>query len=268
MRSGIGPAAQLSQHGVEVAVDASDVGQNLQEHASFPLSYGVNVTTYNTMARPLALPARLAQYVLFRKGVMTAVPVEAMAFLRSRPELDHPDVKLSFGAACFDVKKRKPHQKPGISIFVNVATPRSRGEIRLRSAEAADPPVVDHRLLGAPEDVAAMVSGLKQTVATMEHPAVAKYITEAFVPDRKPQDDAEWEAVLRTYTSIGFHPVGTCRMGKDPSSVVDSRLKVRGVAGLRVVDASVIPIMPAANTNAPAIMVGEKGADMIKEDCA
>jgi choline dehydrogenase len=266
MRSGIGPADAVREHGLDVVVDRPAVGQNLQEHASFPLSYFVNVPTLNTMMSPLRIAAELVRFVTSGRGLMTAGPVSAMAFLRSQPDLEQPDIKLQFSPMCFDVAKRKPHRRAGISVFVNVASPRSRGEIRLRSADPTAAPVIDHRIIGDPGDVAALVSGLKQVVQIIEGTAFSRHLTGPNIPTETPRDDAGWEQALRTYTSIGFHAVGTCRMGSDADSVVDPRLNVRGVERLRVIDASIIPVLSYANTNAPAIMIGEKGADMILED--
>lgn len=268
LRSGIGPAEDLRAQGIAVAVDAPGVGKNLQEHASVQTSYFVDVPTYNSQLKPWQLAGHLATYLLFRRGVMTAVPVEAMAYLRSRPELAEPDIKLQFGAVAFDPVKRRPAEKPGVVVFANVAKPKSRGEIRLRSADPADAPVIDHRLLGAAEDVTALISGLKQVDGIFHEPAFASHLRGRLVPQHAPQTDAEWEQMIRASSGIGYHPVGTCRMGSDAGAVVDPRLRVRGVTGLRVADASIMPVMPAANTNAPAIMVGEKAADLIKEDAA
>ena len=268
LRSGIGPAVALKAHGIDVVFDAPGVGANLQEHASFASSYFVDVPTYNTMLGPLRMVRNLLEYAFLRRGVMTAAPVEAMAFLRSNPGLAEPDIKLQFGAVAFDPVKRSPHERPGVVVYTNVAKPRSRGEIRLRSADPSAKPVIDHRLLGDPADVAALVRGAKQVDAIMHEAAMARHLEGRISPVQSPQTDAEWEDLLRTRCNIGYHPVGTCRMGGDEGSVVDARLRVRGIAGLRVVDASIMPVMPAANTNAPAIMVGEKGAAMIAEDAA
>lgn len=266
MRSGIGPSGALQALGIDVKYDAPEVGQNLQEHASFASSYFVNVPTYNTMLGPVKNLRHVLNYLLFRKGVMTAAPVEAMAYLRSTPELAEPDIKLQFGAVCFDRTKGKPHERAGVVIYANVAKPRSRGEIRLRSTNPVDKPVIDHRLLGHPADVTALVRGIKQVDRIFNAPAFAKFLDGRHMPANTPKDDAEWEALLRANSHIGYHPVGTCRMGADTASVVDPQLRVRGIAGLRVADASIIPLMPSANTNAPAIMVGEKASDMILAD--
>ena len=268
LRSGIGPADELKALGIAVNVDAPEVGKNLQEHASVQTSVIVDIPTVNTKMSPFGLAKGVLQYLLQRRGIMTATPVESMAFLRSQPGLAEPDIKLQFGPMAFDPATRKPHQRPGIVIYTNVAKPKSRGEIRLRSADPLDAPVIDHRLLGAPEDLAAMIQGLKEVDRILHTPTFASHMQGRISPPELPKDDAEWEQRIRSTAGIGYHPVGTCRMGGDAGSVVDPRLRVRGVAGLRVADGSVMPIMPSANTNAPAIMVGEKAADMIREDAA
>ena len=268
LRSGIGPAAELQALGIEVKVDAPDVGKNLQEHASVQTTVVVDMPTINTRMGTLGIVKGVLQYFLQKRGIMTVTPVESMAFLRSKPDLALPDIKLQFGPMAMDPATRKPHAKPGIVVYANVSKPKSRGEIRLRSTNPLDTPVIDHRLLGAPEDVTALISGLKEVDRILHSPSFAKHMKGRISPPELPKDDAAWEDRIRNTAGIGYHPVGTCRMGGDAASVVDPRLRVRGVSGLRVADGSIMPIMPSANTNAPAIMVGEKAADMIREDAA
>jgi len=264
MRSGVGPGGHLSAMGVAVRLHAPEVGRNLQEHASFPSSRFVNVPTYNAMQGPVQLAGQLARYLIGRQGMLTTAPVHAMAFLRSHPDLPYPDIKLQLGPYCIDIERGAMHRRPGVSVFTNVSPPKSRGEIRLRSADPTDRPVIDHRLFGHPSDLTAFVEGLKAVDRIFEAPAMARYVVGRNLPAQTPNDDDAWAHQVRTYARIGYHPVATCRMGGDAGSVVDPELRVRGVAALRVVDASVMPKMPSANTNAPTMMIAEKGAELIR----
>ncbi|TZG27394.1 GMC family oxidoreductase [Sphingomonas montanisoli] len=266
LRSGIGPADELRELGIDVVVDAPEVGKNLQEHASVHQSRFVDLETLNSAATPLKMPFHFLQYLFSGTGILTSPPVQAIANTRSQSGLNHPNIKLSFGPVAVDHRTRQPHKRAGVTIFVNCSPPKSRGEIRLRSANAADKPVVDHRLLGSTEDIATMIAAMKQCEEIFKAPALAKHVVGRLLPDEEPKTDAEWEDYIRSTAGIGFHPVSSCRMGGDARSVVDPTLKVRGVSGLRVIDASIMPDMPAANTNAPTIMIGEKGADLIKNE--
>ena len=266
LRSGVGAASALQALGIPVVADRPEVGRNLQEHASFATSRFVNVPTYNTMQNWRHIPPNLVRYFLQGRGLLTTAPVLALANLRSSPDERHPNIKLSMSPNCHDMTTMKPSTRPGMTIFANVSPPKSRGEIRLRARDPGEKPVIDHRLFGDDDDVKALIAGAKQVDRIYRTPALAPYVTGMSAPAQEPKDDAEWEDLIRSRSNIGFHPVGTCRMGADPAAVVDPALKVRGVQGLRVIDASIMPVMPTANTNAPSIMVGEKGADLVKQD--
>jgi choline dehydrogenase len=266
MRSGIGPAAHLKSLGIDVQVDSPEVGRNLHEHPSCPVSYYVNVPTYNTTAyNPLKLAWNAANYFLRHRGEMTTCTVHVMAHARSKPDMKYPDIKLQFLPMCLDMTTRQLNKRNGIQISINMTPPKSRGEIRLRSADPADLPVIDHRLYSDPDDLAAMVEGSKLVDRIFAAPALAKYVEGRCFPATAPESDAERAEIIRQYSHIGFHAVATCRMGGDAGAVVDPSLRVRGVTNLRVADASIMPLMPSCNTNAPSIMVGEKCADMVKQ---
>jgi choline dehydrogenase len=265
LRSGIGPAAALQDMAIPVVADVAGVGRNLHEHASFATSRFVNIPTFNTMVSPLRLPFHFLNYVLFGRGLLTTGPVLAMANFRSSPDEEQPDIKISLSPNCMDIATMRPAARPGMTIYANVSPPKSRGEIRLRSRDPLAPPLIDYRHLGDAEDQRKMIVAAKEVDRIFGTPALARYVTGRCSPEDLPRDDAAWLALIKARVGIGYHPVGTCRMGVGEDAVVDPALRVRGVDGLRVVDASIMPIMPSANTNAPAIMVAEKGADMVRQ---
>lgn len=266
MRSGIGPAAQLRQHGIDVRVDSTHVGKNLQEHSGATISRFVDMPTYNTQAGPISGPLAVLNYLFRKRGPLTSAAVQVMGAMRSDPALDEPDFHLNLLPLAIDFSHTPPrlHKRPGITMGSTISRPYSRGEIRLRSANPQDKPIIDFRLLGDERDVAVAIRACKLIEAMFEQPAIRKHVVGRNLPDTLPQSDREWDEHLRNYTGIGYHPVGTCRMGSDPESVVDVDLKVRGVTGLRVIDASIMPTLVTANTNAAAIMIGEKGSDLVR----
>lgn len=271
MRSGIGPGAHLQEHGIALVAEASEVGKNLHDHASMPNSRLVAQPTYNVRNNPFRLAKEGLAYLLARRGMLTTCAVHAMAHGRSSPDLEHPDIKIQMLPFWGDQTVR-PHFLPdtpvpdaakrfGMSININLLEPKSRGEIRLRSPDPMTMPVIDYQLFGDPSDVEGMRKGLQLVNRIYEAaPLAGEIIAPAYPPDPR-QSDAEWDAQIRDCAQVSYHPVGTCRMGGDARSVVDPCLRVRGVEGLRVADCSIIPVLPWANTNAPAIMIGERGAD-------
>ncbi|MBV9512015.1 MAG: GMC family oxidoreductase N-terminal domain-containing protein [Caulobacteraceae bacterium] len=266
LRSGIGPAEHLRALGIEVVRDLPGVGRNLQEHSSASISKLVDVPTYNSPFGLGVVVRNMFQYLMLKQGPMTSAAVQAMAYGKSTPDQPYPDYVLSFLPLAISFAGGKPgmHPKPGINIAGNVTRPRSRGEIRLRSADPEDKPIIDHRLFGDEHDVHVLTAMCKTIARIYEAPALKRHIVAENTPSPLPQTDAEWEAYIRATGGIGYHPTSSCSMGEGPMAVSDAELRVRGVPGLRVIDASAMPNIISGNTNAPTIMIGEKGADLVK----
>ena len=265
MRSGIGPGPHLKAMGVDVRKDAPEIGRNVQEHASVHSSRFVRVSTYNAVRNPFQLAAEGLNYILFRRGMLATAAVHAMAHARSRPDMPYPDIKLSLLPFCNDAEKMRPHAMSGITVSINNMAPKTRGEILLRSLSPQDKPIINYRMYEHAEDLAVMRAGLKLVERIFDAPPLSSYVTGRNSPSVPVSTDEECDAFIRAHSSIGFHPVSSCRMGADERSVVDPQLRVRGVGRIRVVDASIMPTMPSANTNAPTIMIAEKGAELIKQ---
>jgi len=268
MRSGIGPAAHLQSLGIEAKVDAPQVGRNLQDHCGLTISKFVNVPTYNSEASGLAAVKHIVNYLLFRKGAMASAAVQGMGWTRSDPSLSEPDIHLNWLPFGVDYTVSPPalHKRPCVSLGVCVSRPHSRGELRLRSASADDKPVIDHRLIGDERDLATIRRSIRLMEKIFTMPALRDSVVGPCNPARPLESDASLDEFIRANTGIGYHAVGTCRMGSDAESVLDPKLRVRGLQNLRVIDASVMPRLVSANTNAASIMIGEKGADLVRRD--
>lgn len=269
MRSGLGPAAELQAHGIAVVRDMAEVGANLQEHPGATQNKFVNRPTLNSELGPVDMIGHMLNFLIRRKGPLSAPAVQAMAMGRSRDGLEEPDVQLHFMPLAYNIEPETISaaqavmpKEPCISINITLTRPRSRGRIRLGKGGR---PLVEHQFLADGEDLAAMVSALKMANGVFETPAMQKLIIGDRVPDPIPANDDEWADYARAKTMVVYHPVGSCRMGSDERSVVDPQCRVRGVKGLRVVDASVMPLIVSGNTNATTIMIAEKVADMIRE---
>ena len=270
MRSGVGPASQLSELGIEVRQDLPGVGSNLREHNTISLAKYVSIPTMGAQLGPLRMVRHVLNYALLRKGLLTTPAVQVMAAFKTDPDLADPDIILSMLPVAVTFNDRGEavvEKRPSFSFGFHVARPQSRGEIRLRSPDPDERPVIDHRLQSARSDVDKLIKGLKIVEELCRAPALANVITGTLRPDPLPSTDDAWEAYVRSWGGVGYHAVGTCRMGPldDPMAVLDAQLRVRGVAGLRVVDASVMPEPVSANTNAPTIMIAERAADLIKQ---
>lgn len=262
LRSGIGPAEDIKAHGIELMLDLPGVGGNLQEHTSIGISKLVDVPTYNSPFGPYTLACNLVQYVLHRNGPMTSAAVHVMAYARSRPELEWPDVAINFLPLAIDMSGTKPkmHDKPGVYIVAQTIRPDSRGRIRLRSADPNDLPRIEHRQLGDPRDMDRLVFGGKLVAAVFDAPALKVHVTGENAPSPIPASDEEWRDYILDWSKIGYHPVGTCAMGEGAQAVLDADLRVRGIDRLRVIDASAMPNIISGNTNAPTIMIAERAA--------
>ena len=270
MRSGIGPADHLRTHGIAVLHELPGVGQNMQDHVAARVTQAcTQPITYYKLRRPDRACLAVAQALMFGSGPATQIPFMAGAFLRTRPEYERPDIQMIFVpglpvaklAAAF---RAGPEDRHGFSAFLCVLRPESRGSVTLRSPDPLAPPVIKGNYYGAENDRRSLREAIRITRRLFAEPAFAPYRGEELAPGAGATSDADLDAFVRRAGYTIFHPVGTCRMGSDPQSVVDGSLKVRGMAGLRVVDASVMPTIIGGNTNAPTIMIAEKAADMIR----
>ena len=267
MCSGIGPKAQLLEHGIAPIVDAPEVGANLHDHVDYIVNrkffsldlFGVSITG------GLRILAEIGRYRRERRGMLTSNFAEVGGFVKSLPELAEPDLQFHFVIGMVDNHNRTLHFGHGYSLHACVLNPQSRGSLRLASADMREAPLIDPDFLGDARDMATLVRGFKLMRRVLDAPAFAKVKgRELYTAKLRDDDDAGIEHAIRERADTIYHPVGTCRMGGDEASVVDPELRVRGVAGLRVVDASVMPTLVSGNTNAPTIMIAEKACDLIR----
>jgi len=276
MLSGIGAADDLGEHGIRTVRDLPGVGKNLQDHVDCVMAYECRepVTLYSDL-RADRLIWSVIQGMLFGEGIATTFPYEAGAFVKSRADLSAPDIQLHFMPALEKTanlhfpnpfKKERVEANHGFSLRVGPVNPESRGEIRLQSGDPMDRPRITANYLQTEFDIRTMINAIRMTREIIRQKAFDKYRGQELAPGPKVESDSEMVAWLRANAMTTFHPVGTCKMGSDPMAVVDARLKVHGIAGLRVADASIMPIISSGNTNAPAIMIGERAADFILKE--
>jgi choline dehydrogenase len=271
--SGIGPGELLQGLGIETVHDLPAVGKHLQDHFFVRLAYRcTKPITMNELAN--SLPRRvmaMARYVLFKSGPLATNGVTAGAFARSDPRLERPDLQFNFtpwSYATRDQTGAVPHPFPGFSLSAVHLRPDARGTVHLKSPDPLAPPAIRFNFLETPYDLQALTAGMRLARTFTRQPALAPYVAEEIVPGPAINADAEFAASIRRTASSNLHPVGTCRMGPDGDTVVDARLRVHGIGRLRVADAAIMPTVPAGNTNAPSIMIGEKAADMILADAS
>lgn len=265
MLSGVGDGAALQALGIPVQHHLPGVGQRLQDHPDFIFAYRSNSEDLLGLSLKggLHLMREVGRYRRERRGLISSNFAEGGGFLKTDPQLDAPDIQLHFVIALVDDHARTLHRGHGFSCHVCLLRPRSEGSVRLRDADPFSPPLIDPAFLSDPEDVEALVRGYKMTERLMHAPSLKRHITEdLFTRDVRTDDDIR--AVLRQRVDTVYHPLGSCRMGVDARAVVDPQLRVHGIAGLRIVDASIMPTIIGGNTNAPAIMIAEKAADLIR----
>jgi choline dehydrogenase len=261
--SGVGPAAELEALGIRVTADRREVGRNLQDHLDFcTLNQCAEPITYDfTRAQALGVGLR---YFLTRSGPGVSNVAEAGAFVHTPfAPVERPDVQLHFVPAQLDEHGRNRLPGHGFTVHACVLRPASRGSLTLRSARPADPPRIQPRYLSDPRDLEVLLEGMRISRDIIAAAPFARFRGRELFPGEGLSTRAELEAIVRRKAETIYHPVGTCRMGSDSSAVVDSELRVQGIEGLRVADASVMPCLIGGNTNAPTVMIAEKAADMI-----
>ncbi len=266
--SGIGDTAALQHLGIAGVQHLPGVGANLQDHIAARTMLRVKDTiTLNQQANSLWGKLKMGlDYGLRRRGPLTIPPALVNAFVRSDPWQPTPDLQFVCYPITYDKLGDPPHAFPGFTAGVCMLHPESRGSVKLKSSDPLAAPAIHLNFLDTEADCRTVVKGLRMLREVCNAPAMQRYAPEEFLPGREIQDDDALLEGIRKMAGTIFHPVGTCKMGSDDMAVVDERLRVRGVQGLRVADASIMPKIISGNTNATAIMIGEKAADMIKED--
>jgi choline dehydrogenase len=276
MLSGIGPVDELSKHGIAVACDLPGVGKNLQDHVDSVLSWECSkpVTLYKDM-RADKLAWSIIQGTLFGEGIATTFPYESGAFLKSHADLMAPDIQYHFMPALEKTanlyfpnpfKREAVEANHGFTVRVGPVNPTSRGFITLRSSNPGDAPVIQPNYLSSNFDKKIMISAIRMLRNVVKQPAFDAYRGPELAPGKDIDSDNDLLTWLRETAMTTFHPVGTCKMGIGPDAVVDARLKVHGIEGLRVADASIMPIISSGNTHAPAVMIGEKLVEFINAE--
>ncbi len=266
--SGVGPAAVLREHGIQVRHELPGVGENLQDHLQIRCAYKVSgVQTLNERANSLLGRVGIGlEYALFQSGPMSMAPSQLGAFAKTDPAFETPNVEYHVQPLSLDKFGEPLHPFPAFTASVCNLRPESRGHVRISSASPFDMPTIQPNYLSMPADRMVAAESIRLTRRIVAQPALQKYKPEEFKPGPQYRDDDELARLAGDISTTIFHPVGTCKMGSDPMAAVDDRLRVRGIERLRVVDASVMPTITSGNTNAPVIMIAEKASDMIVDD--
>ena len=268
--SGVGPAAHLQSIGARVVHDLPGVGANLQDHYVARVSHRVRDSiSINKLARGARLAREVVRFFVEGRGALTFGVTTAQVFCRSTPEKASPDLQLLFTPASYDPSKFGAlEREDGMTVAVCPVRPDSRGTILARATDPGTPPAITPNYLSDPNDGRVLIAGMRFAREIFAAAPIARHSVRETLPGPDLRSDDELIDYARRFGNTIYHPVGTCRMGQGPAAVVDERLRVHGLGGLRVVDASVMPTLTTGNTNAPTIMIGEKGAAMIREDAA
>jgi choline dehydrogenase len=268
--SGIGQPERLRQLGIEVRQELPGVGENLRDHYAPRTRWlvGKKGITFNDRARGLGMVYQAARYALFRKGFLASVGAPMRAFICSREGLEAPDLMLGWVPMLTEPGSKGPRiaKQSGFTCYAHPMRPESKGQIHITAADPRRPPAINFNFLSSPPDAELTVRAIRIARAVMTAPAMAPLqLTEAAPGVGRTTDDEilDW---VKQAAETTYHPVGTCKMGSDPMAAVDSRLRVHGISGLRVADASIMPTLTSGNTNAPSIMIGERAADMVLSD--
>jgi choline dehydrogenase len=265
--SGIGPGETLRAAGMDVAHEMPGVGQNLQDHLQIRMVYEVSEPTLNNEINSFLRRMRIGlQYVLFRRGAMAMGASQVCIFARTRRELETPDIQFHFQPLSADKPGLEMHPYSGVTLSVCQLRPESRGHIAVRSPDPMAYPAIHPNYLATKLDQETAVAGMRVGRDLAGAKAMAPFVVRERLPGEAAHSDDDLLDAARAISQTIYHPVGTCKMGPDPMAVVDERLRVHGMTGLRVVDASIMPVITSGNTNAPTIMIAEKASDMIRED--
>jgi choline dehydrogenase-like flavoprotein len=264
MLSGIGPADELKQVGIDVVHDLPGVGRNFQDHMDVYITAFTEPVSYDGEDRPDRALRHSFQYLLYKTGPLTACVAEAGVFIRSSDEVRSPDIQIHCLPAFVIDHGRQRMKQHGITINTCNLRPKSIGSVRLRSADPADQPLIDPNFCGDPYDWKISLEGFKWGRKILAAESFRPYILSEYMPGAQAQTEEEIKAYVRQWSKTDYHPVGSCAMGSGPDAVVDTQLRVHGLEGLRVIDASIMPKLISGNTQAPSIMIGEKGAAIVK----
>jgi choline dehydrogenase len=263
--SGVGPGALLKQHGIPLVLDQPNVGEHMQDHfqARIVLKCTKPITVNDDMQSWWRMARMGLRYALLRKGPLAVSAGYAGGFWRTRPDMKRPDVQTHFLAFSVDRMGEQLHPFSGFTASICQLRPSSRGSVHIRSADPRTPPAIRYNYLATEHDRRTMLDGMRLLRGILEQPAMRPYIASEHMPGPQVQSDEDWLGYFRETGSTIYHPSCTAKMGAGGDAVVDSRLRVKGLDGLRVVDASVMPAVVSGNTNAAVIAIAEKAADLI-----